>query len=446
MGGGGRGPARSSPSHPTSPGGRAGRSPAPTAERTRADGWVEVAIPFADEGPLAALILQFGPAGRGRSPPSLRAEIVRRLEAASVAERRRSVPKTSDRLGHMLVIVPYLVQHQGAELAEVATLFDLQPDQLRRDLDLLFMSGLPPYGPGDLIDVDVDEDDRIWITMADHFARPLRLTRSEALALYLRGTELVATPGLPEAPGPRKRPAHGSARALGPEALARGAMPGSRRRRRADACPSTSTCCGRRRVTHERLEIEYFAASTGAWSTSSRSTPRRSSRAWATGTWRPGTPTPTPSGSSVPTGSARRRARGSTSSPAGSQGAGRPLYTLGGDDVPVRLRLRPAGPLDRRVLRHRRSARARRRLARGDPARAPARAGSRGCCCGSGRTPTVVAPPELAEAVRELRRPHARPLPGLSAARPSTTGRGTGPHGVAPFGAERLKSRGARRR
>ena len=76
----------------------------------------------------------------------------------------------------------------------------MAPEQLRRDLDLLFMSGLPPYGPGDLIDVDVDEDDRIWITMADHFARPLRLTRSEALALYVRGTELVATPGLPQAP------------------------------------------------------------------------------------------------------------------------------------------------------------------------------------------------------------------------------------------------------
>ncbi len=69
------------------------------------------------------------------------------------------------------------------------------------------MSGLPPYGPGDLIDVDVDEDDRIWISMADHFSRPLHLTRSEALALYLRGTELVATPGVPGCTGARKRAA-----------------------------------------------------------------------------------------------------------------------------------------------------------------------------------------------------------------------------------------------
>ena len=115
-------------------------------------------------------------------------------------ERRRAAPTTAERLGRMLVVVPYLVQHPGSNLDEVASLFGAQAGQLRRDLDLLFMSGLPPYGPGDLIDVDVDEDDRIWITMADHFARPLRLTRNEALALLLRGTELSAIPGVPDAP------------------------------------------------------------------------------------------------------------------------------------------------------------------------------------------------------------------------------------------------------
>jgi proteasome accessory factor C len=100
----------------------------------------------------------------------------------------------------MLVAVPYLVQHPGTTLQEAATLFGVEPRQLRRDLELLFMSGLPPYGPGDLIDVDIDEDGRIRIGMADHFARPIRLTRQEALAVYLRATELLSTPGIPEAP------------------------------------------------------------------------------------------------------------------------------------------------------------------------------------------------------------------------------------------------------
>src|SRR5438094_10253810 len=114
-------------------------------------------------------------------------------------ERRRSAT-TAERLGRMLVIVPYLVQHPGTSVESASGIFDVPRDQLRRDLDLLFMSGLPPYGPGDLIEVDVDEDDRIWISMAAHFARPLRLTRNEALALYLRGTELLGMPGLPQAP------------------------------------------------------------------------------------------------------------------------------------------------------------------------------------------------------------------------------------------------------
>ena len=105
--------------------------------------------------------------------------------------RRATPPRTAERLGRMLVIVPYVVRHPGCSISEVASLFSVKPEQLRRDLDLLFMSGLPPYGPGDLIDVEVDEDDRIWITMADHFSRPLRLSRSEALALTLRSAELL---------------------------------------------------------------------------------------------------------------------------------------------------------------------------------------------------------------------------------------------------------------
>ena len=47
---------------------------------TRADGWVQVSVPFADVGSLAGLILQFGPAAEVEAPPPLRAEVVRRLE------------------------------------------------------------------------------------------------------------------------------------------------------------------------------------------------------------------------------------------------------------------------------------------------------------------------------------------------------------------------------
>jgi proteasome accessory factor C len=256
-----------------------------------------------------------------------------------VAERRRSVPKTSERLGHMLVVVPYLVQHPGTSLPEVAALFGLPPDQLRRDLDLLFMSGLPPYGPGDLIDVDVDEDGRIWITMADHFARPLRLTRSEALALYLRGTELVATPGLPEAPALASALTRLRA-TLGPEALAE-----------AHARIETAEAGGRvpehlellrtSAREHERLEIEYFATSTAAWSTR-RIDPEEifsSLGNWYVAAWDADA-----DAERLFRADRIRRASvtGERFEPRGLEGAGRPLYSAGGNDVPVRLRLRPA--------------------------------------------------------------------------------------------------------
>src|SRR3954452_12217162 len=100
----------------------------------------------------------------------------------------------------MLVVVPYLIRHPGTTLDEAATVFAIPIPQLRRDLEQLFLAGLPPYGPGDLIDVDIVEERRFWTAMAVHSARPLRLTRQEALAVYVRATEFDATPGVPVAP------------------------------------------------------------------------------------------------------------------------------------------------------------------------------------------------------------------------------------------------------
>ena len=96
---------------------------------------------------------------------------------------------------------------------------------------MLFLAGLPPYGPGDLIDVDIDEDGAVWISMADHFARPLRLTRQEALAVYVRATELAATPGMPGAPALDGRARRSSGRRSDPRRS--GMRPASRRPRRA---------------------------------------------------------------------------------------------------------------------------------------------------------------------------------------------------------------------
>jgi proteasome accessory factor C len=252
-------------------------------------------------------------------------------------DRKRGVPKTSDRLGRMLAIVPYLVQHPGSALTEVASAFDVPPSQLRRDLDLLFMSGLPPYGPGDLIDVDVDEDGHIWISMADHFSRPLKLTRIEALAVYLRGTELLATPGMPDAPALAKaleklRSSLGAETLLEAESrieIARGGQ-----------APEHLDVLREASRTPERLSIEYFAASTGEWSSREIEPEEVFSGMghWYVAAW------------DVEADAERLfrvdRVRsvaptGETFSPRGLRGAGRDLYSPTGEDVAVRLRLRP---------------------------------------------------------------------------------------------------------
>jgi proteasome accessory factor C len=237
----------------------------------------------------------------------------------------------------MLVIVPYLVQHPGTELAEAARIFDVEPAELRADLLLLFMSGLPPYEPGDLIDVEIEEDGRIYVRMADHFSRPLQLSRNEALALYLRGTELLATPGLPEAPDLGS--ALGKlAAALGPETL--GATEGLIETGEGARPPELLEMLRAAARGHERLEIDYFAHSSGAWSTR-RVDPEEvfsSLGNWYVAAWDVDV-----NGERLFRADRIRRATltGDRFTPRGLVGAGRELYTPTEDDVPVRLRLAP---------------------------------------------------------------------------------------------------------
>ena len=102
------------------------------------------------------------------------------------------------RLGRILVLLPYAIKHPGVSVAELARKFGVTKDDLLEDLQLVFLCGLPGYGPGDLIDVDLDED-RVYVRMADYFSAPLRLTPAEALVLYAGGATVAALPELEEA-------------------------------------------------------------------------------------------------------------------------------------------------------------------------------------------------------------------------------------------------------
>lgn len=109
-----------------------------------------------------------------------------------------SASATTDRMTRLLALVPYLsARPDGVGLAEAARDFGVTERQVRGDLELLWMCGLPGYGPGDLIDVSF-EGDRVRVTFSAGMVRPLRLTTDEAVALVVALRTLLELPGLAE--------------------------------------------------------------------------------------------------------------------------------------------------------------------------------------------------------------------------------------------------------
>ena len=105
---------------------------------------------------------------------------------------------TPDRMIRLLALVPYLTARpDGVRLAEAARDFGVSERQLRGDLELLWMCGLPGYGPGDLIDLAFDGD-HVQVTFTAGMVRPLRLTTDEAVALVVALRTLLDLPGLVE--------------------------------------------------------------------------------------------------------------------------------------------------------------------------------------------------------------------------------------------------------
>lgn len=100
-----------------------------------------------------------------------------------------------ERLPRLLALIPYLQARPGIEVAQAAADFGVTEAQLRKDLTLLWMCGLPGHGPGDLIDISF-EGETVSVIFDAGMSRPLRLTAEEALALVVALRTLAETPGL----------------------------------------------------------------------------------------------------------------------------------------------------------------------------------------------------------------------------------------------------------
>ena len=95
---------------------------------------------------------------------------------------RRPPETATQRLGRLLDMVPWLLQHRGVPISEAAREFGVDEEQVVEDLELLFVCGTPGYGHAELIDAQWDSG-HIYLDNADDIAAPMRLTRDEAVTL-----------------------------------------------------------------------------------------------------------------------------------------------------------------------------------------------------------------------------------------------------------------------
>jgi proteasome accessory factor C len=103
-------------------------------------------------------------------------------------------PDAAARLRRLLAVIPWIADHQGAHLEDIAARFGISAADLQRDLELVPFCGLPPYTPDRLIDLSI-VDGVVHLRFAEYFSRPLQLTSDEGFALLAAGRALLAVPG-----------------------------------------------------------------------------------------------------------------------------------------------------------------------------------------------------------------------------------------------------------
>jgi proteasome accessory factor C len=95
-------------------------------------------------------------------------------------------------------MLPWVIANPGATVTEVCERFGYTEAELVKDLNIVFVCGLPGYGPGDLMVAFIDEDE-VVVDTADYFSRPVRLTAAEGLMLLAAGMAIVSSGAAPPA-------------------------------------------------------------------------------------------------------------------------------------------------------------------------------------------------------------------------------------------------------
>lgn len=101
--------------------------------------------------------------------------------------------RTGARLARILAMLPWVIANPGSTVADVSQRFGYQNDtDLARDLDMVFVCGLPGYGPGDLMVAYIDEGE-VVVDTADYFDGAPRLTPAETLSTLASAMAVIAS-------------------------------------------------------------------------------------------------------------------------------------------------------------------------------------------------------------------------------------------------------------
>lgn len=89
-----------------------------------------------------------------------------------------------DRTARALDLVPYLLEHQGISIAELAQVFGVSEKQINDDLILIHMCGLPGYTPLELIEMYY-EDGYVTVSDPQSLKKPRSMNSSEITSLLV---------------------------------------------------------------------------------------------------------------------------------------------------------------------------------------------------------------------------------------------------------------------
>lgn len=108
--------------------------------------------------------------------------------------------RTAPRVTRLLGLITYLERQGEATLATLASQFDVTEAQIKRDIELLWVSGVPGHGPQDLIDFDPWAfDEGVMRLTNSQGVGQVRLSPREAVALIGALSAAVSGGAAPEA-------------------------------------------------------------------------------------------------------------------------------------------------------------------------------------------------------------------------------------------------------